>query len=157
MSDNDRKWVEEALGEAEKAIGNREAPVGSVVIRDGEEVSRAHPRVRRDSSTASHAEILALRGAGDALEAEGEVILYTTEEPCVMCAAAALRCGVDRVVYALEAENEDRSMLNLEHEKMSIEGGILQNRAVELFERFLRKYPDHVASNYVEELLGPYQ
>ena len=81
----------EALVEAGKALALGEVPVGAVVALGDRVIARAHNlrQTRRDVS--AHAEILALRAAGEVLgrwQLEG-CELYVTLEPCAMCAGAA--------------------------------------------------------------------
>ena len=79
-----------------------EVPVGALVERDGEVLGSASNRVEAGGDASLHAELLALRAASRRLggwRLEGTT-LYSTLEPCPMCAGAALLCRVSRVVYA---------------------------------------------------------
>jgi tRNA(adenine34) deaminase len=90
-----------ALEEARCAAALDEVPVGAVVSRDGETIARAHNEsVRRNDPTA-HAEILAIRAALQALNADRltDCTLYVTLEPCAQCAGAIVLAKVRRVVF----------------------------------------------------------
>ena len=84
----EKRFMEEALTEAELAYKNGETPVGAVVVRDGEIVSR-------------HAELLALAAASEKLgdRSLSGCVLYVTMEPCPMCAGACLNFRIGAVVY----------------------------------------------------------
>jgi tRNA(Arg) A34 adenosine deaminase TadA len=79
-----------ALDEARAAALADEVPVGAVVTRGGEIVARARNRMRGGSDPTAHAEMTALRAAGEALGTSrlDECDLWVTLEPCAMCAAA---------------------------------------------------------------------
>jgi tRNA(adenine34) deaminase len=97
----DEEWMRRALEEAEACLEHDDVPIGCVVMRDGELVAATgNERELREDPTA-HAEILALRSAGEAVERwhlEG-CTLYVTLEPCAMCAGAIVLARVDRVVF----------------------------------------------------------
>jgi tRNA(adenine34) deaminase len=92
-----------AIDEARAAERDGEVPIGAVIVQNGEIIARGQNRVLRDHDPTAHAEIVALRQAGRALEnyrlAEG-CTLYTTLEPCAMCAGAILHARIHRLVYA---------------------------------------------------------
>jgi tRNA(adenine34) deaminase len=97
----DEEWMRRALEEAEACLEHDDVPIGCVVVRDGELVAATgNERELREDPTA-HAEILALRSAGEAVERwhlAGST-LYLTLEPCAMCAGAIVLARVDRVVF----------------------------------------------------------
>jgi tRNA(adenine34) deaminase len=78
-------------------------PVGAVIAGpDGEIIGRGNNQVLRTSDPTAHAEIVALRAAGQALgnyRLPGST-LYVTLEPCAMCAGAILHARIGRLVYA---------------------------------------------------------
>lgn len=79
-----------ALEQAHFAYQLGEVPIGAVIARGEEVVARAHNRTQTDHDPTAHAEILALRAAGEALSdfRLGGHTLYVTLEPCAMCAGA---------------------------------------------------------------------
>jgi len=98
----DEQHLSAAITEALTAQSIGEVPVGAVIVRDGEIIATGHNRVITDSDPTAHAEIVALRAAGVALgnyRLEG-CDLYTTLEPCAMCAGAILHARIRRLVYA---------------------------------------------------------
>jgi tRNA(adenine34) deaminase len=96
-----------ALAEAHLAEAAGEVPVGAIIVSPtGEIIARGKNQVLRSSDPTAHAEIVALRAAGRALgnyrllTPEGGCTLYTTLEPCAMCAGAILHARIARLVYA---------------------------------------------------------
>ena len=89
-----------AIEEARRGGAQGNVPVGSVVVRDGQVVARGHNEVISGSDPTAHAEMVALRCAGGALGTPvlSGCTLYTTLEPCPMCAAALSWARIERVV-----------------------------------------------------------
>lgn len=106
MEDSDatareREWMARALDEARLAAEAGDVPVGAVVVVRGEIVARAQNRRERDTDPTAHAELLALRDAAMTLgrwRLTG-VEIYSTLEPCPMCAGAMIAARVDRVIF----------------------------------------------------------
>src|SRR5919198_5233804 len=90
-----------ALREAERAAEQGDVPIGAVIVRDEEVLAAAcnEREIRNDPS--AHAEILALREAGQKLGGWRitDSVLYVTIEPCAMCAGAIVWARVPRVVF----------------------------------------------------------
>jgi tRNA(adenine34) deaminase len=97
----DEYFMRLALREAERAAEHDDVPIGCVIAHEGEVLAAAgNERELRDDPTA-HAEVLALREAGRALESWrlAGTALYVTLEPCAMCAGAIVLGRVPRVVW----------------------------------------------------------
>jgi len=99
----DLLFLREALKEAEKAFSYGEVPVGAVIVKDGRIISRAFNRKEFLQDPTAHAEILAIREASRKLNSWRLTgcTLYSTVEPCTMCAGAIIQARVERVVYAV--------------------------------------------------------
>lgn len=95
----DREWMIEAIREAEKALFEHEVPVGAVIVKDDEIVSRAHNRCEADHDPTAHAELLAMKYASTKLGSLSGCTLYVTLEPCAMCAGAMLHLRLPRLVF----------------------------------------------------------
>lgn len=95
-------FMEAAFEEARAAGMRGEVPIGAVVVRDGEILSRAGNETRALNDVTAHAEILAIRRAAAAVGDERlvEADLYVTLEPCTMCAAAISFARIRRLYYA---------------------------------------------------------
>lgn len=97
---DDSFYMRQAFAEAQRAEHDGEVPVGAVVARGGEIIARGNNRVLRDSDPTAHAEIVAMRAAGLVLgnyRLEG-CTLYTTLEPCAMCAGAMTHARIAKLV-----------------------------------------------------------
>lgn len=137
-----------ALAEARAAAKADEVPVGAVVVREGKVIARGRNRIRELTDPTAHAEVLALRAAARRLRHErlGCTILYTTLEPCPMCAGAAVLARVDAVVYgtADPKAGAGGSLMNvLEHaglnHRCAVTGGVLAAESRRLLQRFFKK------------------
>lgn len=99
MSETD--WMHRALALAGRAAELGEVPVGALLVRDDTVVGEGFNRPIANHDPSAHAEIQALRDAGQRLgnyRLPGTT-LYVTLEPCVMCAGAIIHARVERVVY----------------------------------------------------------
>lgn len=92
-----------ALEEARAAEREDEVPIGAVVVLDGKVVARAHNQTRTRRDPTAHAELLALSRAARSLAAQRlpGAVVYTTVEPCFMCAGALLHARAARVVWGV--------------------------------------------------------
>lgn len=100
-SGDDESFVLQALELAREAERAGEVPVGAIVVLNGAVIGRGRNSPIARSDPTAHAEILALREAARATHnyrLEG-AILYTTLEPCVMCAGALVAGRVARLVF----------------------------------------------------------
>ncbi len=99
---NDFDFMRLALAEAEKAIAAGDAPIGAVAVHQGSVIGAGCNRREADSDPTAHAEMIALRAAAARLGRWrlDDVTLYSTLEPCPMCAGALVMARVPRLVYA---------------------------------------------------------
>jgi tRNA(adenine34) deaminase len=144
----DLDYLRAAIAEAQAAEANGEVPVGAVVVHQNKIISRGQNRVLRDSDPTAHAEIVALREAGLALNNYRleDCTLYATLEPCAMCAGAILHARIARLVYAAPdpkagACGSVLSVLNhpqLNH-KLDLLPGLLADECGALLTNFFRK------------------
>src|SRR5260221_13847382 len=97
----DERWMRGAIALAGAAQARGEVPVGAVVIRDGRIVGRGGNAPVAANDATAHAEIAALREAGQALGNYRlpDCELYVTLEPCAMCAGAIMQARIRRVVF----------------------------------------------------------
>jgi tRNA(adenine34) deaminase len=101
FDDNDHRFMALALVEARAAADRGEVPVGCVVVRSGDVLANSGNRRRELRDPTAHAELLALRRAGETLgdwRLEG-CTLYVTLEPCPMCLAACRQARVELIVW----------------------------------------------------------
>lgn len=97
-------FMREAIYEACLAAAHGDVPIGCVIVRDGEIIARAHNEREHTTDPTAHAEILALRRAGQALGhwRLDDCTLYVTHEPCPMCAGAAVMARIRHIVYGAD-------------------------------------------------------
>jgi len=102
MAASDDDWMGEALAEADLATSHGDVPIGCVIVaEDGRELARAHNRREVDADPTAHAELIALRAAAARIghwRVEGATV-YSTLEPCPMCAGALVNARVARLVF----------------------------------------------------------
>lgn len=98
------RWLDLAVELAVRNVAEGGGPFGAVVVRGGELVATGQNRVTRDLDPTAHAEVQAIRAAcrklGSFSLAGCE--LYTSCEPCPLCASASLWARLDRVVFAAD-------------------------------------------------------
>ncbi len=94
--------MQQALRQASQAAAGGDVPVGAVIVSDGVLIAEAGNRKEQDGDPTAHAEMLVLRMASQKLgrwRLSG-CTLYSTLEPCPMCAGAMVHARLDRVVIA---------------------------------------------------------
>ncbi len=143
----DQQYMRLAIEQAQMAAQAGEVPVGAVLVRDGQVISKAFNRPIANHDPSAHAEMLALREA--ALAEENYRIpgstLYVTLEPCAMCSGAMLHARIDRVVYGAPDPKTGAagSVLDLFSSKQinhqtSVEGGIMSEECGQLLRDFFK-------------------
>jgi len=98
---SDEYFMREALRQARRALAGDEVPIGAVVVRDGEILSRAWNQVEMLKDATAHAEMLAITQAEAAVGdwRLNDCDLYVTKEPCPMCAGAIVHARLRRVIF----------------------------------------------------------
>ena len=95
------KWMEQAFLEAEKAYRKKEVPVGAVIVFENKIIGKGHNLIESLQDPTAHAEMIAITAAANYLgtwRLEG-AYLYSTLEPCPMCAGAVLNSRIAGVVF----------------------------------------------------------
>ncbi|MGJ8670189.1 MAG: tRNA adenosine(34) deaminase TadA [Oceanococcus sp.] len=139
--------MRQALQFAEQAEALGEVPVGALLVADGELVASGHNAPISAHDCTAHAEIVALRKAGQALQNYRlpKLTLYVTLEPCVMCAGAIIQARIARVVFgasdpkagAAGSVYDVLSEPRLNH-VVELQGGILQQQCAHQLQAFFR-------------------
>jgi tRNA(adenine34) deaminase len=95
----DTDWMRQALNEAAQV--NSDVPVGAIIVMAGKIIGRGHNLREMTGDPTAHAEIIAIRQAATNLKSWRltGAELYTTLEPCPMCAEALLQARVSRLVF----------------------------------------------------------
>ena len=137
--------MKEALVQAKKALKKGEVPIGAVVVLGDKIIGRGYNQPITTKDPTAHAEIIALKEASNRLENYrlNEAIIYTTLEPCLMCAGALVHARIKKVIFAAQDTKSGVVVNNggliqsefLNH-KVSFEGGILEKQASKLLKDF---------------------
>jgi tRNA(adenine34) deaminase len=147
--DEDARWMRAAVAAARGAAREHdEVPVGACVVDErGTLLAVSGNRTRTDCDPTAHAEVVALREASrrvGAFRLVG-VTVYSTIEPCAMCAGALVQARVRRLVYGARDEKAgavesvfricDNSSLN---HRIELTPGVLESECRELMQEFFR-------------------
>lgn len=91
-----------ALQEAEKAYGEKEIPVGAVVVKNNKIIGSGYNQVERLKDATAHAEMIALTAAANHLGnwRLNECSIYVTLEPCIMCTGALLASRISELFFS---------------------------------------------------------
>ena len=145
---DDVGFMSEAMAFAKCAESEGEVPVGAVVVLDGAIISGAGNRSINDNDPSAHAEIGALRKAGESLgnyRLPGTT-LYVTLEPCAMCAAALVHARIQRLVFAAADPTRGAAGSSLDYfslpglnHRIEVTGGVLAEECGELLRAFFRQ------------------
>ena len=140
--------MEKALQESKKAFQRGEVPVGAVIVKDNQIISRAFNRREKKQDPCGHAEILALRKASQKLSSwrlEG-CSLYVTLEPCLMCVGAILQARISSLIYACsDPKTGFSSYYGLDKQKswnkklLEIHSSYLEKESSQLLKDFFRQ------------------
>lgn len=98
---DDAHWLNAAIEQARAGIARGQSPFGAVIVREGRLIAAGHNEVRLRTDPTAHAETVCIARASAAvgsIDLSG-CVLYSTCEPCPMCAAAIHWARLDRVVY----------------------------------------------------------
>lgn len=138
------KFMREALIEAKKG----DLPYGALIVKDDEIVIRGYNTAQRDQDVSAHGEINVLRAFTQkyvySLDALSGYTLYTTCEPCPMCAAACVWAGVSQVVFGASTEQlislgtkqidiSCKTVAEKGFQNIEVVGGVLAEECLELF------------------------
>ena len=144
----DRQFMQQAIEQAQLAAIAGEVPVGAVLVRDGQVISKAFNKPITNHDPSAHAEMLVLRQA--ALAEQNYRLpgttLYVTLEPCAMCAGAMLHARVDRIVFGAPDPKTgaagsvvDLFAIKQINHQTSIEGGIMGDECGQLLKNFFKE------------------
>jgi len=143
----DERFMRQALVEAQRALVDRETPVGAVAVHEGRIIARDHNRVEQLKDPTAHAEILVIGAAATALDdwRLEQVTLYVTMEPCAMCTGALLLGRVGRLVYGVRdlragacGSRLDLVQANPLGHDLRLSDGCLESECLALLKEFYR-------------------
>ncbi len=140
--------MEKALQEAQLAFDKDEVPVGAVIVQDNRIIGRGHNLTESLKDATAHAEMIAITSAAEKVGdwRLDDCILFSTIEPCAMCAGAAVLSRIKTIIYGardskfgacgsiFEIPTEPR----LNH-RVEIISGVLEEESVTLMQSFFQK------------------
>ncbi len=99
----DEEYIREAISLAQEAVADGNTPFGSLLVIDDDIVKRSKNTTRTDNDITAHPELKLARWAARELPVadRSACTMYTSTEPCEMCATAIHRAGLRRVVYSV--------------------------------------------------------
>ena len=145
----DDEYIGQAIALAWAAREKGNHPFGALLVVDGQVVATAENTVAVDGDVTGHAELNLIREATRSLGADvvARATLYTSTEPCAMCAGAVHWAGIRRVVYGCPAETVAemadesfvvpcRLLFGYAREGIEVKGPVLEREAVAVHEGF---------------------
>lgn len=144
----EEKFMRAALAEARKGSKKDEVPVGAVVVVDGRIIARAHNLRESLIDPTAHAEVLVIKKAAKKLGGWrlNKATLYTTLEPCPMCAGAIVHSRVRELVFGADDPKAGAcgSIMNVVSSKhlnhrVKVVSGVLKKECSEILKEFFRK------------------
>jgi tRNA(Arg) A34 adenosine deaminase TadA len=148
FSSEDEGYMRRALQLAMHARdAENEVPVGAVLVQGEEIIGLGWNRNITLNDPSAHAEIMALRAAGEKLSnyRMPGATLYVTLEPCAMCSMALVHARIGRVVYGATDPKTgaagsvfDTLISDRHNHRVTVEGGLLADEASSMLREFFR-------------------
>lgn len=141
-------FMNEAFKEAKKAFAKDEVPVGAVLVFDNNIIARGHNQVEMLRDPTAHAEMICITSAANFLGSWRliDTILFTTLEPCCMCAGAIISSRIKKVIWGapdlrVGANGSWIDLFGKTHpiHNVEIEKGMLEEEIKSLMKEFFRK------------------
>lgn len=138
---NHSYFMKIAIEEAKKSLNEGGLPIGAILVKNGEIISRGHNKLIQNNSVILHGEIDAIENAGRlTFDEYKQTVLYTTLSPCPMCSGAIILYNIPKVVIG-----ENTTLLGAEKflKDNNVEVEVLNDlECRELFEDFITKNPE---------------
>ena len=138
---DDAYFMGEALKEAHKSMLEGGIPIGAVLVKDNEIISRGHNKLVQNGSVILHAEMDAIENAGCLNHCDyKKTTLYTTLSPCPMCSGAIILYNISRVVIG-----ENQTLMGAENllKSNGVDVCVLNDsKSKELFLQFIKDNPE---------------
>ena len=154
----DEKWMQIAISEANLAKSKDEIPVGAVLIQNSELIAKAHNQPISNNDPTAHAEIQVLRIAAKQQKNYRLVgsTIYVTLEPCAMCLGAMMHARIKRIVFGASDPKTGvcGSCANLTSEaffnhRITVLGGILEKESKKILQSFFKlRRKEQAKKNY---------
>jgi tRNA(adenine34) deaminase len=141
-------WMQEALNEAKIAFEENEVPIGTVIVFDNKIIGRGHNRTETLKDPTAHAEIIAISAAANYLNnwRLTDTSVYTTVEPCLMCAGALILSRIKKLVFGTYDNKFGAcgSVYNIPKDnqfnhKFDVITNVLEKDSINLLQEFFRR------------------
>ena len=136
--------MKEAIKKAKKS--GKDIPIGAIIVKDGEIITKAVNQREKKQNTIYHAEIVAIKRACRKLKnwRLNDCEMYVTLEPCPMCASAILQARISKVYFgaydllngAFGSKCDMRKIMNYSAE---IKGGIMEEECAKLLKDYFER------------------
>ena len=144
---NHEYYMNIALEEAKKAYDKNEVPIGALIVYDDKIIARSHNLREALNKATSHAEILAIEQANEALNSWrlDSCTLYVTIEPCPMCSGAIIQSRIKHLVYGANdpKAGTHQSVMNVFdlpfNHKVEVTSGIMEEECSRIMSRFFKE------------------
>lgn len=145
MMMQDEIFMQIALDEARTALEKGEVPVGAVLVKGHQIISKGHNLRESDLDPTAHAEMIVIKEASRLLNRWRltDATLYVTLEPCPMCAGALIQARISRLVFGCFDPKAGAcgSLMNIPEDKrlnhrIEMEQGCLEMDCSELLKNF---------------------
>ena len=141
-TNNDERFMREALVEAHRALDRDEIPIGAVIVADERIVGRGHNLTETLEDVTAHAEMQAITAATRTLGGKylPDATLYVTVEPCPMCAGAIGWAQISRIVYGAPDPKRGYATYapRVFHPKATVTAGVLEPECRALIQEFFK-------------------
>jgi len=145
--DSHHKWMVHALMLAKRSRDEGEVPVGAVLVKEETLIAEGWNRPIESHDPTAHAEIMALRAAGQVLGNYRlpDTTLYVTLEPCTMCAGAMIHARIANLVYGASEHRTgvagsviDVFQQEFHYHKVTVSAGVMQAECSQLLKDFFK-------------------
>lgn len=144
---DDTYFMKIAIAEAEKALKRGDYPAGAAIVLNSKIISKASSTGITKNNPVAHAEINAITKACKKLKSRflTDCIVYSSSEPCLMCAKAIVYARIKKVVYGTEhGEYGKKKTFDILKENdigkdIEVVSGIEKGKAEEQLKRFFKK------------------
>lgn len=152
MEDQDSHFMQLAIKQAVLSKEGGDVPFGAIVVRDGEVIAVARNGEHTEQDVTKHAEMKAVSAASKALGRRdlSDCTIYSTAEPCPMCAGAIFHSCMQRVVFAMSRDDlphlfrtRNIRLWHLAedwHYKPEVVGGIEKDAAIAVFLEYTQPF-----------------
>ncbi|KKP23877.1 MAG: Cytidine and deoxycytidylate deaminase zinc-binding region [candidate division TM6 bacterium GW2011_GWF2_28_16] len=137
-------FMQEALGQAKKALKKKEVPVGAIVVGpDNKILSRAYNKIEKNGCQTGHAEILAIQKACKKLKTWrlDDCSIYITLEPCIMCFGLIQLSRIKNLYFGAKSQEFGSGISDLKQHKLykkdlNIVAGLKEIESVDILKKF---------------------